>query len=243
MRDILVFMNNEIIIFSDGSSRGNPGPGGFAAIIIYDKDKVKEIGGRDEDTTNNRMELMGVISALEEVGKSKEKILLYTDSSYVLKGATSWLFGWKKNNWQTKTKTDVLNKDLWIRLGVVMEGKNIEWKLVPGHAGMPLNERCDVIATSYADGKTIDLYNGSAEAYEVALEIEVDDALLAEKSRKKARSSAKAYSYVSMIDGVTMVHHNWAECETRVKGKSGAKFKKVFSAEEERGLIKEWSAK
>src|SRR5690349_20559844 len=116
-----------ITIFTDGSSRGNPGPGGWGVIIVSENE-VQEIGGRETQTTNNRMELMACIKALENI--AGEKITLYTDSEYVLKGMTVWVHNWQKKNWKTAAKKPVLNKDLWQKLIEVSEGKDISWKLV-----------------------------------------------------------------------------------------------------------------
>ncbi|MDO8565079.1 MAG: ribonuclease HI [bacterium] len=154
-----------ITIYTDGSSRGNPGPGGWAAIIMDDV-RVVELGGREDRTTNNRMELMGAIKALEFVSTlSDARIELYTDSEYVMKGITLWVTGWQKRGWRTASKKPVLNQDLWQKLILTSDGKEIDWKYVAGHSGHELNERCDEIATSFADDLTISLYNGSRNSY------------------------------------------------------------------------------
>lgn len=158
-----------ITIYTDGSSRGNPGPGGWAAIIL-DEVRVAELGGREDHTTNNRMELMGAIKALEFAGTlSQEPIEIYTDSEYVMKGITEWIDGWQKRNWKTASKKPVLNQDLWRELLVQVEGKDIKWKYVAGHSGHAMNDRCDEIATSLADDINISLYNGSRSDYKVVL--------------------------------------------------------------------------
>lgn len=163
---------DKYIIYTDGSSRGNPGPGGYGAIIIEERTtshepRVKEIGGREEHTTNNRMELTAAIEALKEVSKEiqNESIEIHTDSEYLMKGITIWILGWQKNNWRTKDRKDVLNRDLWEKLAELTQNKKIEWKKVLGHSGHELNDRCDEIATNFADGKKTDLYNGGAEGY------------------------------------------------------------------------------
>ena len=150
--------DNEIIIFTDGSSKGNPGPGGWAAIIKADK--TFEIGGRDRHTTtNNRMELTAAIKALLELGirnyeLGKGKIVVHSDSKYLIDGITKWIHNWQKNNWRTKDRKAVLNRDLWEKLYELIAGKEIEWKYVAGHIGHPENERCDEIAQAFAEGKT-----------------------------------------------------------------------------------------
>jgi len=230
-------MTTKAIIYTDGSSRGNPGAGGWGTIISFDG-VVVELGGSEKVTTNNRMELLAVISALEYMtGKNKENIV-HTDSSYVLNGATRWIQGWKNNNWQTQAKQDVLNKDLWLRMDEVLKKVRTSWVLVPGHAGVPANERCDEIATSFADNEVTPLYSGDEKDYPVDLSMSAD--AFAEKKTAKKSGTGKAYSYVSMINGKIETHKAWAECEARVKGVGGAKFKKVFSKEEEGQLFEQW---
>jgi len=160
-----------ITIYTDGSSRGNPGPGGYGAIIFHD-DKVTEIGGREEHTTNNRMELTGAIRSLEFAINNLQftKIQIHTDSEYVIKGITEWIVRWQAKGWKTAGKKPVLNQDLWQRLLEVSEkvksaGWRIEWKYVAGHAGVPLNERADTIATSFADNLDPKLYDGPKDGY------------------------------------------------------------------------------
>ncbi len=155
------------IIYTDGSSRGNPGPGGWGAIIIT-HDTVRELGGRDSLTTNNRMELMGAIEALS-LADATHPITLYSDSQYVIKGMTEWISGWQKKGWKNSQKKDVLNRDLWERLLSASQGKNITWTYVKGHADNPGNERCDIIATSFADNAPTSLYDGVLDLYTVKI--------------------------------------------------------------------------
>ncbi|MEQ1499906.1 MAG: ribonuclease HI [Parcubacteria group bacterium] len=222
-----------ITIFTDGSSRGNPGPGGWGAIILSD-DTATEIGGRENETTNNRMEMTAVISALNSVSNNEE-IILYTDSAYVLNGATRWVKGWERNNWKTSTKDDVLNKDLWQEMVDATTHKNIKWELIKGHSGNHGNERCDVIATSFADNHPATLYNGSRSRYGIDLSV------TQLKSDKKSKSKSKAYSYVSLVDGKIMIHKTWDECKARVNGVN-AKYKKSISPENEQEIIKEFES-
>ncbi|MES3005084.1 MAG: ribonuclease HI [Patescibacteria group bacterium] len=222
-----------MIIFTDGSSRGNPGRGGWGA-IIFGNDNVTELGGNESNTTNNRMELMAVISALE-FAKEKE-IVVYTDSAYIVSGITRWIAGWKRNNWKTSTKDDVLNRDLWERLDNATAKRIIDWRLVKGHSGNPGNERCDVIATTFADNDPTSLYNGPKENYNI--NPSVDNSL---STTQKPKNKGKGYSYVSSVDGVIQVHRTWEECKKRVNGTSGAKFKKSFSPENEEEIINEFT--
>ncbi|MEI7777611.1 MAG: ribonuclease HI [bacterium] len=244
----------KIKIFTDGSSRGNPGPGGWGAVLIYPeasgKMEVEELGGGDKNTTNNKMELMAAIEAFKNFnnhGKNfEDKIFsVYTDSSYLINGITKWVHGWQKNNWITGAKQSVLNQDLWKELMSVTSGKKISWNYVAGHAGIPANERCDEIATAFADEVTIDLYKGALSEYSVDTN-NFSGHLIGEKKTSnksaKARSKAVAYSYLSMLDGVIKTHKTWVECEKRVKGQSGAKYKKALSEIEEKEIIKSWES-
>ena len=139
-------MNKKVDIYTDGACSGNPGPGGWGVLIEIDNENI-ELSGGDRETTNNRMELMAAIKALEEIDKDYE-ITLYTDSNYVKDGITSWISNWKKNNWKTASKKDVKNKELWIRLDVAIKDKNISWVWVKGHAGNAGNEQADYLARS-----------------------------------------------------------------------------------------------
>lgn len=154
------------IIFTDGSSRGNPGPGGWGA-IVSDGTHVQEIGGRESQTTNNRMELSAAIEALKIA--PTEPITILSDSEYVIKGITEWIEGWIQKGWKNSQKKPVLNQDLWEKLYEVTRDKDITWKYVRGHVGTPGNERCDVIATSFADDEKIDLYKGSVSEFQISL--------------------------------------------------------------------------
>ena len=134
----------EVELFTDGACSGNPGPGGWAAILRMGE-REKELSGGDPATTNNKMELMGAISGLEAL-KRPCMVKLYTDSKYVLEGATKWIHGWKKNGWRTADKKPVKNIDLWQRLDALSAEHQIEWHWVKGHAGHPENERADELA-------------------------------------------------------------------------------------------------
>jgi ribonuclease HI len=283
----LSIKDKDIIIFTDGSSRGNPGRGGYGVVAIYPNAHgemmVDELGGREDLTTNNKMELQAVIEGIKNfVGYYSDLELqehtfnFYVDSKYVLQGATQWIHGWKKNNWITAGKEEVKNKEEWQELDALMNGVpasgqsgpgtgvgssrglKTKWNLIEGHAGVFGNERCDAIATAFADAsgtsdearKNIKLFTGTLADYQ-ASDIGVDilnldavnqgakDKL---KARKKSSSSGKpAYSYVSAIDGDVRTHATWAECEARVKGKSGARFKKSTSRENEHEIKTEFS--
>jgi len=233
--------SNEVTIFTDGSSRGNPGPGGWGYIAIYpnahDEMLVEEGGGSETPSTNNRMELMAVIKAFEgfdvyydKAQMSEKTFVVRLDSSYVMKGITAWVFGWEKNGWVTSTKEPVSNVDLWKALMAATRGKKIEWKLLKGHAGIAGNERCDEIAT----GNGGELFKGKLSEYHFdPFDITVGSAPTSSKKNK-----GKAYSYVSMVDGLVMTHKTWEDCEKRVKGAKGARFKKALNRADEGELIK-----
>ena len=140
---------DKIVIYTDGSSRGNPGPGGYGALLIWGE-KMKELSGAYRKTTNNRMELTAVISALEAL-KRPVPVKLYTDSEYVRRGITEWLKSWKARGWKTADKKPVKNQDLWERLDAVAAQHQIEWHWVKGHSGVPGNERVDRLANAAID--------------------------------------------------------------------------------------------
>jgi ribonuclease HI len=226
-------------VFSDGASRGNPGPGGWGAIVSLNGE-IFELGGREDKTTNNRMELTAVVYALSGVENAKsDGVIVFTDSSYVLNGATKWIHGWKRNGWKKQDKSDVLNKDLWEKLDFYLDKLNVEWNLVAGHAGVAGNERCDVIATSFADNNPVELYSGSSSKYFV--DIKNIAPLAVNNKSDNSRSKMKAYSYLSLVDGELQKHKTWSECEERVKGVKGAKYRKSISPEDEMQIIKDWT--
>ncbi len=135
-----------IKIYTDGACSGNPGPGGWG-VFIENSGNVTELSGRDENTTNNRMELKAVIEALKFFTINSE-LTIHTDSKYVMDGASRWIINWKKNNWKTAQKKDVKNKDLWIELDNLLNYHNVSWVWVKGHDGIYGNERADYLATS-----------------------------------------------------------------------------------------------
>jgi ribonuclease HI len=137
-------MDEAVDIFTDGACSGNPGPGGWAAILRVSRHE-REIFGGEERTTNNRMELMAVIRALEAL-KRPSAIRLHTDSRYVMDGAAKWLKNWKANGWKTADKKPVKNEELWRALDAAMSQHKISWKWVAGHSGHPENERADALA-------------------------------------------------------------------------------------------------
>ncbi len=250
-------MEDKIIIYTDGSSSGNPGPGGWG-VVYRDADQVFELGGSAKRTTNNRMEMTAAIEALKAIQKGGystnvadqnktadvKTINLYTDSQYLINGITKWIFGWLKNNWRTKTG-EVLNKDLWQELLELTKNKKINWIGVSGHAGVALNNRVDEIAVGFSKYVTNsqskpDLYTGKASGYAFEVKEPTESEMNAPKNKSHKQ---KAYSYLSMIDGVIKKHTNWEDCKSRAQGKPNAKYRKSISPENELEIIKEWTQK
>jgi ribonuclease HI len=133
------------VVYTDGACRGNPGPGGYGAIILDDGVLLKEFSGGSKKTTNNRMEMAAAIIALRSLPEEAD-VIVFSDSKYVVDGITKWIKGWQNNNWVTKSKSEVKNKDLWIKLLMASANKKVEWRWVKGHAGNSKNERCDQLA-------------------------------------------------------------------------------------------------
>ena len=232
-----------ITIYTDGASKGNPGPGGWGAIVVNSRN-AEELGGREAHTTNNRMEMKAALEALRFASKlPSAPITVHTDSSYLINGVTKWVKGWAARDWKTAEKKDVLNKDLWQEL-LALSGtfdEPIVWHYVSGHVGIAGNERADAIASSFALGEKVSLHSGAREKYAVDVhDASHDAAKQKSKSASRARSRGTAYSYVSSVGGIVMVHKTWRECEARVKGKA-ARFKKALSADEERCIVEEFS--
>ena len=231
-----------IHIFTDGACSGNPGPGGWGAIVLLPNNQVTELGGGDPSTTNNRMEMMATIEALRFVSEVPGVVHFYTDSTYVIRGITQWIFGWRKRGWKTAEGADVSNRDLWEELGRLVNargvGNKIDWRYSRGHVGIPGNERCDTIAVKFSKNEYTNLYRGDLEDYVVnILEIPKDYSLPEMKSPTEKKA---AFSYLSNIGGLVYRHKDWPSCQKRVNGQSGAKFKKSTSASDEVEILKSW---
>lgn len=235
--------DERIIVFTDGAAKGNPGPGGWGAIIAR-ADTVVERGGGDAHTTNNRMEMTGPIEALALLGDEPGAVDLHTDSTYVIRGITQWIHGWRKRGWKTADGKEVLNRELWERLARLDRGRaalgGVRWHYVRGHSGIAGNERVDEIASSFASAAPIDLYRGPRAAYWVDIEAVPSDTAVPAQRPRDAAAKAKAHSYLSVIDGRPMRHATWGECEGRVRGVSGARFKKSSSPADEEVILRSW---
>jgi ribonuclease HI len=142
-------MSDSVVVYTDGACKGNPGRGGWGALLRW-KEHEKEIFGGERDTTNNRMELTAVIQALSAL-KSRCRVAVYTDSEYVRNGITTWIHGWKQRGWRTADKKPVKNVELWQRLEALAAQHDVQWHWVRGHDGDPGNERADALANRGAD--------------------------------------------------------------------------------------------
>ncbi len=232
-------MQNYNIIFTDGACSGNPGPGGWGAVVLSPTGEVRELGGAENPTTNNRMELTAVNEALRLAQNNSTQIHLFTDSTYVIKGATEWVWGWQRRGWKTMENEDVANQDLWQEHLQITRNLKIKWGYVRGHQGQPGNERCDAIAVAFSEGRSPNLYIGPVDSYSISLE----EPPLESPPTRSAQSSAKkeAYSYLSYVSGQLRRHKTWSECEARVKGQRGARYKKAVSAEDEIEICRQWN--
>jgi ribonuclease HI len=202
-----------IEIYTDGACRGNPGPGGWAAIIVRDG-AAEEIGGREAKTTNNRMELLAALEALRRVPQDAP-VTIYTDSQYMRDGMTSWVRGWKRRGWVTAEGQPVKHRELWEELDR-LAGSRVTWRWVRGHAGDERNERADAIAQAYADNR------------------------LVPAASVPVHTRPQGTSYLSLVDGELRRHMTWPECERRVKGAAGARFKKCATAADDLAAVASW---
>lgn len=165
-------MKKEIVVFTDGACSGNPGVGGWAAIIIS-HNQVIELGGRVEDTTNNRMELAAVGKALRYLEATPCSVKIISDSRYVIDGITKWIKSWKQNHWKKADGKEILNLQYWKRLDELVEARKqpVYWQHVQGHSGHPANDRCDEIAVNFAKGRRISLYEGNLSTYPIEIQL------------------------------------------------------------------------
>jgi ribonuclease HI len=237
---------SRIIVFTDGAAKGNPGPGGWGAIVVTPDQHVTELGAGSPHTTNNRMELSGAIAALQHVANQPGPVAIYTDSTYLIRGITQWVWNWRRRGWKTAEGSDVLNRELWEQLSTLVGARargDVNWHWVRGHVGTPGNERADQISVAFALQQSADLYVGPLEGYALPILQLPDDTTLPKRTAGSvsiAKSNVAAYSYVSVVGGIPMRHTTWAECERRVKGQPGARFKKATSAADESAILSGW---
>lgn len=236
-------LRQTLVIFTDGACSGNPGPGGWGAIVAYPNGRVVELGGSKRDSTNNQMELTGALEALIYARDFEGPVSIYTDSTYVIRGITQWVWGWRKRDWKTAEGKDVANQELWQSLIRVTSSRKpkVEWHYVRGHIGTPGNERVDEIATGFSNLKRVELFHGSLLQYEHPIYDIPENTELPEMRPKEEKKTA--YSYLSVVNGVFERHSDWKSCEARVKGRPGAKFKKAMSPKNEEEILNEWGIK
>lgn len=235
----------EIVVFTDGSSRGNPGPGGWGSIILT-PNNVYELGGYDQKTTNNRMEMMAILQTLQflkDHEQTDQTVIINTDSQYTKNGMEKWIYGWQKKGWKTSKGDNVLNQDLWEVLAELQQlFSNLRLHYVRGHVGITGNERADAIATNFADQNSIDLYQGSRQKYPFDLNPKTDkfNVRVNKTVSNRTKKTGKAFCYLSMVDGVIKQHDQWDDCQSRVRGKSQAKYRRADSSAERDQIIKDW---
>lgn len=233
-----------LVAFTDGSSLGNPGPGGWGAALVAKRlDEVVELGGSSPKTTNNEMELSAIVGVLSYAVNNTDPLHIFTDSQYAINGITNWIHEWIKNGWKTKNGDPVKNAFHFKTMYELIQergSQNVHFHHVRGHVGVPGNERVDDIARWFAEGQDVPLFRGKLSEYEVKniLDFNMD---AAEKTKRDGKGK-KAFSYLSLVDGELQKHSTWTECEARVSGKK-AKFKKALSADHEQQIIKEWGLK
>lgn len=231
-----------IVIYTDGACSGNPGPGGWGSVVVTPDLEVYELGGAENPSTNNRMEISAALRALKSVSQIDAPVHIYTDSTYLIRGITQWIWGWRKKGWKTAEGKDVVNKDLWEDLSRTIAarsaGAKIEWKWVRGHTGHFGNERCDQIAVAYSKKTYVELFKGSLKDYaEPILDFPDSNGLPEIKPKEEKKP---AFSYLSVVDGQAVRHADWPSCERRTKGRSGAKFKKAMSSADEATILESW---
>lgn len=243
--------DKNIIIYGDGACSGNPGPGGYGAIVIFPDHTVHELAKHYAQTTNNRMEILAILDSFRFLMdslhlQSAATIEIFTDSVYLIRGITQWLFGWKKKGWKTASNEEVANQDLWIQMDKILyqlKSKNpamkINWNFVKGHSGDPGNERCDELAVAMSKKESIDLYSGLTKSYLFDVTKLPQKKPLPEIKDRSTEAKKPAW-YLSLVNGVFKTHKTWTECEALVKGRPGVKFKKVTSVEEEEQIKKQW---
>ncbi|MCM2266313.1 MAG: ribonuclease HI [Elusimicrobiales bacterium] len=237
-------MDKTIFIYCDGACSGNPGPGGWAAVLFFPEGRVLELGGAERPTTNNRMEMAAAIAALGAVRARPEPVKLYTDSGLLINGIKNWIHGWKRKGWLTAAGQPVVNRDLWESLDALTSERKgrLAWGHVKGHAGHEINERCDAIAVAFSKGPRPVLYDGPAVGCGYSLLEPGAEHLHQPGAPGKASKSKppKHGYYLSLIHGQVFRDAAWDTCKARVHGVAGAKFKKVADGVQEKETLKLW---
>ncbi|HOI41648.1 MAG TPA: ribonuclease HI [Elusimicrobiales bacterium] len=238
-----------IHIYTDGACSGNPGPGGWAAVLIFPDGRLLELGGGERETTNNRMEMAAAIAALAAVQEHAEPVKLHTDSGLLVNGIKAWIHAWKKKDWLTAGGKPVVNRDLWERLDALTSARHgrLRWVHMKGHAGHEVNERCDAIAVAFSRGLRPKLYEGPAVGCGYSLLPPGEEHLHAAGGKSSSGKPSKPKPkkggyYLSFANGAVHRDASWETCRGRVHGVPNARFKKVSSPEEERAALELWGA-
>jgi ribonuclease HI len=221
--------NGNATAYADGSCLGNPGPGGWGVHVQFDDGQILDLGGGEQRTTNNRMELRAAIEAVRAT-RECEAVTIIVDSEYVKRGITGWVAGWKKKGWRTQNGAPVANQELWQELDALADGR-ISWQWTRAHVGTAGNERVDTIARWFAEGMGRTRLAPAPPA---------SDRM---QNHRSTRSNAPGTRYLSLIDGIAMRHRTWPECQDRVSGVARARFRKATSDDEERKILKEWGVR
>ncbi len=195
-------------LYTDGACSGNPGPGGWGAVICFADGKCHELGGGDPQTTNNRMEMQAAVAALEFFANSgqTEPVTVYTDSEYVKNGITKWIQGWKNKGWKTSTGKDVVNQDLWHLLDK-LNSRQIKWEHVRGHSGDFYNDRCDEIARSFSHNRTPTLQQHRPTDEAGASPLDIENPIVLEETDTTGNKTIESYVITSdlQISNSTMM--------------------------------------
>jgi ribonuclease HI len=216
----------DLHIYTDGACLGNPGPGGWAAILVR-KGRCEELGGREGHTTNNRMEMLAAVEGLRRAC-SGERVHVVTDSRYLHDGISRWIHAWKRRGWRKVDGGEVLNRDLWETLDLLCRvPSRVTWEHVRGHAGHAWNERCDAIATAFARGERPELRQG-------------DGSWIEGRGGAALPTGLSFPLYLSLVEGELRMHLNWEDCQSWVKGERGAKYRKVKTRSELESVLAGW---
>ncbi len=239
-----MFQNFSFFVFIDGSSLGNPGPGGWGALLIArEENQIAEIGGSKKNSTNNEMELEALVQSLSFLRGNSGNILFFSDSRYLVQAMSIWLDGWRKNGWRRKDGKEIKNLSLWKKISSLLEerGKNTVFFIhIPSHVGIFGNERVDKIAQSFAKGESIELYQGTFKKYPFRDKLLLPslEEIYTKKSQKRRRKDKQKCYYLSFQNGKVTRYENWEECKKHVLGKKGIRYKKICSKEEREDFLK-----
>ena len=237
-------MTTPIEIYTDGACRGNPGPGGWAALLYYSSShdpEVEELGSGVPYTTNNQMELQAAIAALRHLGSppSGTPLIVWTDSTYLIQGVTKWSARWILNSWRTQQNTLVINAERWQELLALCRGLCLEWRHVRAHRGHPENTRVDALAVEFALGRSPALYRGSRSQYPLHAAASSLPPSVPKQSAFRG-SPGKSGHYISLINGVLARHAGWEDCRARVHGVPRARFQKIQDPAQEAQVLARW---